>query len=110
MVLVVDFAAVAGAFCGAVEAAAGAGVVAAGAGAAGALAAGAAGATGATGALAAGAVAAGAGVVAGAAGAGSTESVTPLPCDQALLVGSVMSADNNKIREIFMAKNLGNVD
>ena len=107
MVLVVDFAAVAGAFCGAVEAAAGAGVVAAGAGAAGALAAGAAGAPG---ALAAGAVAAGAGVVAGAAGAGSTESVTPLPCDQALLVGSVMSADNNKIREIFMAKNLGNVD
>jgi predicted transcriptional regulator len=41
---------------------------------------------------------------------GFTESVTPLPCDQALLVGTVMSADNNKIRHVFMIKNLDSID
>ena len=95
IVLVADFA-TAGAVCAAGEATAGAEVAAvgaAGAGAAtGALAVGAA-----AGALAADAVAAGAAVVAGAAAGGFTESVTPLPCDQAPLDGSAMSTDINKM-------------
>jgi hypothetical protein len=48
--------------------------------------------------------------VAGAAAAGLAAGVTSLLCDQAPLVGSVMSADNNKIREIFMAKSLYSID
>ena len=58
-------------------------------------------ATGATGALAVGAAGAAAGLV---------EGVTSLLCDQAPLVGSAMSPDNNKIRQIFMAKSLDNID
>ena len=38
------------------------------------------------------------GAVAGAAAAGLAAGVTSLLCDQAALVGSVMSADSNKIR------------
>ena len=62
-------------------------------------AAGAATAAGATGAL-----------VAGAAAAGLAAGVTSLLCDQALLVGIVMSADSNKIREMFMADSLKCID
>ena len=50
------------------------------------------------------------GAVAGAAAAGLAAGVTSLLCDQALLVGIVMSADSNKIREMFMADSLKCID
>ena len=62
------------------------------------------------GCAAAAGVGAATGAVAGAAAAGLAEGVTSLLCDQAPLVGSVMSADNNKIRRMFMAKNLNSID
>ena len=63
-------------------------------------------------AAAAGAGVEGVGAATGAAAgaAGLAEGVTSLLCDQAPLVGSVMSADSNKIREIFMAKILSGID
>ena len=54
--------------------------------------------------------AAGAAGAAGAAAAGLAEGVTSLFCDQAPLVGRVMSADSNKIREMCMAKSLNGID
>ena len=112
MVLIVDFATAEGAFWAAVEAAAaaGSGAVVAGAGAGagvGATAGAGVGATAGAGVDAtagAGAAVIGAAVVAGAAGVGFTESVTPLPCDHAPLIGAaiVMSADTSKMCEIFM--------
>ena len=93
IILLVDFATT-----GAVAATGGC-AVAAGVGAATGAVAGAAAAAGATGAL-----------VAGAAAAGLAAGVTSLLCDQAPLIGSVMSADSNKIREMFMANSLNCID
>jgi len=94
IVLLVDFA-TAGAVCAAGDCAAAAGAGVAGVGAA-------------TGAVAG--AAEGAAAFAAGAAAGLAEGVTSLLCDQAPLVGSVMSADNSKIREIFMAKSLDSID
>jgi hypothetical protein len=46
----------------------------------------------------------------GCAAAGLAAGVTSLLCDQAPLIGSVMSADSNKIREMFMANSLNCID
>ena len=62
------------------------------------------------GCAAAAGVGAATGAVAGAAAAGLAAGVTSLLCDQALLVGIVMSADSNKIREMFMADSLKFID